>query len=181
MRTTELNSALQVLQQGGIVAMPTDTVYGLHCDPHHLSAIKKILALKQRSPDKGLILIADCLERFAEYIQALPVEIEQKLRTHPGITWLVPAKENVSALITGQFNTVAIRICQKPMIAQLSQILNSPLISTSANISDQPVAHNIREIQAMFPTGIDLIIEGDLPVNAKASEIRDAFTDERLR
>ena len=62
MRTTELNNALRVLRAGGIVAMPTDTVYGLHCDPHDLAAIKKILTLKKRSPEKGLILIADSLE-----------------------------------------------------------------------------------------------------------------------
>lgn len=181
MHAETVNQALKVLQAGGIVAMPTDTVYGLHCDPHHLATIEKILHLKQRSPNKGLILIADRLERFNEYIQALPDEIDAKLRNNPGITWIVPAAKNISRLITGNFNTVAIRISPNPLIAQLTASLNSPIISTSANISTQAVAKNKAEIITMFPAGIDLIIEGELPQNAKASEIRDAFTDERFR
>ncbi len=180
MHTETLSNALHILQQGGIVLMPTDTVYGLHCDPHCVPAIEKILALKQRSPSKGLILIADCLERFNEYVQPLPEDIAHKIRTHPGITWLVPAK-SISILITGKFNTVAIRICKQPLIAKLSEQLNSPLISTSANISHHAVAKNAQEIKAQFPTGIALIIEGELPKHAKASEFRDAFTDEKLR
>lgn len=175
------HSALTVLQNGGIVAMPTDTVYGLHCDPHSLAAVEKIIHLKQRDASKGLILIADCLERFDEYIRPLPEEISEKIKNHPGITWIVPAKENVSHLITGNFTTVAIRVCKNHFIAQLSQSLNSPLISTSANISQLPVATNKQEILNMFPNGIDLIIEADLPKDAQSSEIRDAFTDERLR
>jgi L-threonylcarbamoyladenylate synthase len=181
MHSNTLNQALRILQRGGIIAMPTDTVYGLHCDPHVLSAIEKIIFLKQRDANKGLILIADCLERFEHYIQPLPSDIDKKLRTQPGITWLVPAAKNISKLITGDFNTVAIRISPHPLIAELSRLLDSPLISTSANISNHPVAHNKQEINAMFPTGIDLIIEGDLPKDARPSEIYDAFTNKKLR
>ncbi|MGA2655269.1 MAG: L-threonylcarbamoyladenylate synthase [Gammaproteobacteria bacterium] len=181
MYDSTITTALHVLQNGGIVIMPTDTVYGLHCDAHCLPAIEKIIALKQRDANKGLILIADSLERFAEYIEPLPENISEKIRSHPGITWLVPAQKNISKLITGEFNTVAIRICKNKMIAQLSELLHSPLISTSANISHHPVAHNKNEIVQMFPEGVDLIIEGDVPEHAKPSEIRDAFTDKRVR
>ncbi|MFA6036883.1 MAG: L-threonylcarbamoyladenylate synthase [Legionellales bacterium] len=175
------HSALSILKNGGIIAMPTDTVYGLHCSPHHLAAVEKIIHLKQRDASKGLILIADCLERFNEFIAPLPENIREKIRTHPGITWVVPAQKNVSHLITGNFDTVAIRICQQPFIAELSKLLNSPLISTSANISHLPVAINKQEILDMFPNGIDLIIESDLPRDAKSSEIWDAFSDEKIR
>ncbi len=181
MHNATITDILTVLQKGGIVIMPTDTVYGLHCDPHYLSAIEKIITLKQRDNTKGLILIADNLERFSEYIEPLPENIKEKIRKSPGITWLVPAQKNISKLITGEFNTVAIRVCKNQMIAKLSELLNSPLISTSANISHHPVAHNKNEMMQMFPEGIDLIIEGDVPKNAQASEIRDAFTNERLR
>jgi L-threonylcarbamoyladenylate synthase len=181
MHNATIEETLTVLKNGGIVIMPTDTVYGLHCDPHYLSAIEKIIALKQRDADKGLILIADNLERFAEYIEPLPESISEKIRKSPGITWLVPAQKNVSKLITGKFNTVAIRICKNQIIATLSALLNSPLISTSANISHYPVGRNKNEMMQMFPEGVDLIIEGNVPENAQASEIRDAFTDERLR
>jgi L-threonylcarbamoyladenylate synthase len=177
----ELTVARQFLQQGKIVAMPTDTVYGLHCTPDHLPAIEKILLLKQRNADKGLILIADRLETFTPYMAPIPENIAQKIRLHPGITWLVPANKHVSPLITGQFDTIAIRICQQPFIAKLCALLGTPLISTSANISHHPVAKNIDEIKQMFPQGIDLIIEGDLPLDAVASEIREALTDKRIR
>lgn len=179
--TDTINNAARTLRAGGIVAMPTDTVYGLHCDPHCLPAIEKILMLKKRSYEKGLILIADSLERFHEYIQPLPDAIIQKIIENPGITWLVPARENISHLITGNFTTVAIRICQKPTIAQITQLLDSPLISTSANISHQPVAKNAQEIEKIFTTQLDLIIDGELSPNAKSSEIRDVFTDARIR
>lgn len=175
------HSALSILKNGGIIAMPTDTVYGLHCSPHHLAAVEKIIQLKQRDASKGLILIADCLDRFNEFIAPLPENIHEKIRTHPGITWIVPAQKNVSHLITGNFTSVAIRVCKQAFIAELSKLLNSPLISTSANISHLPVATNKQEILEMFPSGIDLIIEGDLPKDAKSSEIWNAFTDERLR
>lgn len=181
MHSHTLNESLRVLRVGGIVAMPTDTVYGLHCLPNHTDAIEKIIVLKQRDASKGLILIADCLERFSEYIEPLPEAIQKKISSHPGITWLVPAKKNISSLITGTFKTIAIRICKNEFIADISAQCNSPLISTSANISHHPVAKNADEIKSMFPNGIDLIIEGNLPINAQASEIRDAFTDVRLR
>lgn len=181
MHDTTIAEALSVLQNCGIVIMPTDTVYGLHCNPHCLATIEKVLALKQREASKGLILIADSFDRFAEYIATLPENIRGKIIAHPGITWIVPAKKNISKLITGDFPTVAIRICQQPFIAELSKLLNSPLISTSANISHLPVAINKQEILDMFPDGIDLIIEGELPRDAKSSEIWDAFSDERLR
>ncbi len=181
MHADAITKALIILRSGGIIAMPTDTVYGLHCDPHDLEAVKKIIALKKRSAHKGLILVADSLERFHEYIRPLPESIDEKIRSHPGITWLVPAANNISPLITGDFTTIAIRIVTYPLIAQLSELLNSPLVSTSANISFQSVATNIQEIKNQFPKGIDLIIEGDTRSAAKASEIRDAFTDEVLR
>ncbi len=179
----ELTRAQQVLESGGIVAMPTESVYGLHCLPQHLDAIKKILQLKQRSPDKGLILIAGDLLQLDEYISPLSDTLKEKIvHAYPvPTTWVVPARSEVSRLITGQFNTVAVRITRHPFIARLCQQLNSALISTSANISQQSVAHCAHEIKQIFPEGVDLIIEGKVLVNTQPSQIIDIRTGERLR
>lgn len=163
--------------------MPTESVYGLHCLPHHLNAIKKILQLKQRSEDKGLILIASCWAQLDEYIAPLPDRVKEKVESACAVptTWIIPARQQVSPLITGEFNTVAVRITTHLFISCLCDLLNSPLISTSANISGQAVARSAAEIKAIFPEGIDLIIEGEVPPANQPSQILDAMTGERWR
>ena len=107
-----MTSAVQVFQQGGVLAYPTEAVFGLGCDPDQQSAVQKILTIKKRPIEKGLILLA------GEYKQLQPYIDEQKMSTEQiktmlsrwpnGVTQVVPASKKAQPFLTGQFDTIAI-------------------------------------------------------------------------
>ena len=182
----KLDQAVTVLQQGGIIAYPTEAVYGLGCDPKNLSAVKKLLALKQREKEKGLILIAANLDQLKPYLLPLEKDIEEKLLkswhdSHHPVTWLVPVKKEVSDYLTGRFDTLAVRVSKHPIVKELCEMFNAAIISTSANISGKESARTAEQVKQIFENKIDFIIEGETDFNAQPSEIRDALTDKVIR
>lgn len=182
----KLDRAVDVLQQGGVIAYPTEAVYGLGCDPENLSAVKKILQLKQRPKEKGLILVASSLDQFKNYIQPLEKEIEEKLLASwkdktKAITWLVPVKKEISEYLKGQFDTIAVRVSHHPVVKELCEKYAGAIVSTSANISTQEAARNAEQVKEIFGNDVDFILEGKTDVNAEPSEIRDALTNKIIR
>ncbi len=182
----QLNQAVQVLQQGEVIAYPTEAVYGLGCDPTNISAIKKILELKNRKKEKGLILVAANFDQLKPYILPLEENIEKKLRVswknqNGAVTWLVPAKKNVSNYLKGQFDTLAVRVSNHPIVKNLCEKFDGAIISTSANISTQEAARTSGQVKQTFGSKIDFILDGETEINAQPSEIRDALTDEIIR
>jgi L-threonylcarbamoyladenylate synthase len=178
--------AVNILHRGGIIAYPTEAVYGLGCDPKNLSAVKKILELKQRKKEKGLILVASSYEQLKSYIQPLDKNIEEKClaaweNKKTAMTWLVPVKKETSEYLKGQFNTLAIRVSHHPIVKELCEQFGGAIISTSANISGQESARTAEQVKHIFENKIDFIIEGETDLNAQPSEIRDALTDEIIR
>lgn len=184
--SSQIEQAVKVLQQGGVIAYPTEAVYGLGCDPLNESAVKKILKLKQRAKEKGLILIAANFEQVKPFLQDLEKDIEEKIRfswqnsTKP-ITWLIPVKDSISSVLTGQFDTLAVRVTKHPVVKELCEKFNSAIVSTSANISGEEAARTSQQVSQLFGNEIDFIIEGETDVNAQPSEIRDALTDKVIR
>ena len=181
-----INQAAQVLQQGGVIAYPTEAVYGLGCDPENLAAVKKILALKQRDKDKGLILVAANLEQLKRYIQPLEDDIEEKIlqswnNNSMAVTWLVPVKDSTSVYLKGQFDTLAVRVSEHPVVKELCIAFDGAIVSTSANISTQEAARSSEQVKQIFGQRIDLIVEGETNPNAHPSEIRDALTNKIIR
>ena len=182
----KLDHAVEVLQQGGVIAYPTEAVYGLGCDPKNLSAVKKILEIKQRKKEKGLILVAENFEQLKSYLLPLEKEIEKKLlasweNQDGAITWLVPAKKEVSAYLKGQFDTLAVRVSNHPIVKELCEAFNGAIVSTSANISTEESARTSEQVKQIFENKIDFILEGETDINAQPSEIRDALTDKIIR
>lgn len=182
----KIDQAVEVLQQGGVIAYPTEAVYGLGCDPKNLSAIKKILKLKQRQKEKGLILVAENFEQLKPYLQPLEKDIEQKLLdswhdSMNAITWLVPVNETTSEYLKGQFDTLAVRVSQHPVVKELCHKFKGAIVSTSANISTQDAARTCQQVKQIFENEIDLIIDGETDFNAQPSEIRDALTNKIIR
>ena len=111
----QIDQAIKVLQQGGVIGYPTEAVYGLGCDANNITAVNKILNLKQRNKAKGLILVAAHLDQFKDFIQPLEKHTEEKLLASwkdkgTAKTWLVPAKTEVSDYLKGQYDTIAIRV-----------------------------------------------------------------------
>jgi L-threonylcarbamoyladenylate synthase len=175
--------AAHILKQGGVIAYPTEAVYGLGCLPHHLTAVQKVLDLKQRPWEKGLILVADAFERLVPYIEPLEQAVLDKLHASwPGPnTWIVPTPATTSRLIRGQFESVAVRVTEHPVIRKLCQQCKSPLISTSANLSGQHMTYSGFQVRLQFHEQLDFIVNAPLGSSNRPSTIRDALTNKEIR
>ncbi|MCK5897112.1 MAG: Sua5/YciO/YrdC/YwlC family protein, partial [Cocleimonas sp.] len=127
--TSSPNELVKPLQQGGVIAYPTEAVFGLGCDPENETAVMRLLCLKQRAVDKGLILIASDFSHVAPFL--LPLNDQQKNYTQASeTTWIFPAKKTAPRWITGQFDSIAVRITQHLPIKQLCHSFGSALVST---------------------------------------------------
>ena len=173
---TALASAIQAVRAGGVIAYPTEAVYGLGCNPNDLGAVQRVLELKQRPADKGLILIAADLAQVLPYLLPLTPIMQERVfapTTHP-TTWLLPINPAVSPLIRGVHDTLAVRITQHPSCVALCQGLGHPLISTSANLNGREPARSAWEVTQQFGTQLAYILDAPLGNASAPSEIRDA-------
>lgn len=178
----KLRQALLTLEAGGIIAYPTEAIYGIGCDPEDDDALLEILWLKQRPPEKGLILIAADFNQLQDYIEPLPVDVLTKvLDSWPGAnTWLVPVKPDVSPLLTGGRQTLAVRVTDHPIAAELCRQFGGPLVSTSANLNGLKPAKNAYQVRWQLPE-VDYVMTGPCGGLKQPSTIRDAMTNEVLR
>lgn len=180
---TSVTKAITTLKQGKLVAYPTEAVYGLGCDPFNESATQQLLELKKRDVAKGLILIAAQWIQIQDLIGPLPDEIVKNLQASwPGpTTWLVPATKKVPVWIRGNHESVALRITSHPVAKALCSAWNGPLVSTSANVSDQQPAITNQQVQDYFGNDIETIVAGELGSLSKPTQILDAITGKRIR
>lgn len=183
MTNSELHRAIEALQRGGIIAYPTEAVFGLGCDPHNSAAVMRLLSLKQRPVEKGLILIASDIDQLRAYLAPVDASVWQRaMATWPGpVTWVFPARKTVPVALRGEHTTLAVRVTAHPLARMLCEAFDGALISSSANIAGQPPARNAAEVRAQFPKGIDYILDGEVNTQAKPSEIRDAQSGKILR
>ncbi len=184
MTLLSLTEASQLIRKSEVIATPTEAVYGLSADPYQLDAVQKILSLKQRTPDKGLILIASDVSQLISWVdwpRLTPEQCEVILARWPGpITWIVPAKSTVSPLLRGQFDTIAVRVTAHPVMRALCQNCGHALVSTSANVSGEPPAKTIEAIAQQFGPTFP-ILEGALGHSAQPTDIIDAMSGRRVR
>jgi L-threonylcarbamoyladenylate synthase len=177
-----LDEAIEILKKGGIIAYPTEAVYGLGCDPFNESAVLRLLELKKRSVAKGLIIIAANWQQLQPYIQPVDTAKMATILSWPTpITWIFPATMDAPKWVTGSHTTIAVRVTTHPIANKLCQLFGKPIISTSANLEGKPPAKSADEIKPQFPTGIDIIIPGELGNLDKPTEIREAITGKILR
>jgi len=180
-----INEAAKVFQQGGLIAYPTEAVFGLGCDPDNNSAINKLLSLKKRSVDKGLILLASDFCQLQPYIDESKISEQQKsqiLSRWPGaITQVLPANKTISPLLCGIFDSIAVRITQHPDVIALCRKTNKAIISTSANLSGNPAVTTWQEILQQFPTQLDYLIKTETLGFAAPSTIINGLTGKVLR
>lgn len=171
----------QLVQQGGVIAYPTEAVYGLGCDPFNQASVESIQSLKGRGTEKGFILlIADWSQLFS---LIAPINDEQLARvraTWPGfVTWIFPKAPALPEWLTGGQDSVAIRMSAHPIARALA--IKQPIVSTSANLSGQPPAKSEEELLRQFPKGIDALIQGQLGGFTQPSVIYDVRNNQRLR
>jgi len=183
MRRWPLSQAARAVASGGIIAYPTEAVYGLGCDPNNGPAVLHLLELKQRHIEKGLILIATNLEQLLPYIETLSPELLQRIgNSWPGpTTWLLPKRPDTPEWLSGKHDTIAVRVTAHPLAAALCRACNSALVSTSANRHGQAPARNTLKVRQQFGDNLDYVLSGVTNRQARPSEIRDGLSGEIIR
>lgn len=181
MNAWHIRQAARIALRGGVIAYPTEAVYGLGCLPWSQRAVERILRLKQRAGRRGLILIASSIEQIEPLVRFVGVDRDRVLGTWPGpVTWILPASRWVPAWVRGEGGDVAIRVTAFEPARELCD-LAGPLVSTSANRGGDTPARSAFRVRSYFPGRIDYVVPG-LAGRARApSEIRDARTGAILR
>ena len=187
MANLDLSNALIALRTQGVIAYPTESVFGLGCDPDCDIAIQNILDLKQRPTHKGLILIASNIEQlknYADFSVLTKAQIDRIENTWPGpFTWVIPVSKTLSKLISGDFDSVAVRVSAHPVVQQLCCEFGKPIISTSANLSGLEACATASDVKAMFIDNplLTTTIDAEVSGLENPSQIYDALTSKRLR
>lgn len=179
----KIRLAAETLAAGGIVCHPTEAVWGLACLPDNPDAVARLIALKQRDPEKGLILVADKVERFGGLMAKLPNDVQQQLLdSWPGPnTWVVPDTDIVPPWVRGRFDSVAIRVSRHPLTTALCKAADSPLVSSSANPAARPAAKTQWHARRYFNDRVDYYLHGVTDQQHKPTTIRDAISGARIR
>ena len=176
-----IKRAADVLLGGGVIAYPTEGVYGLGCMPDDAYAVQRILRIKQRDPAMGLILIASTRQQLEGWV-CLPdkVEMPDPDPENP-TTWIVPPGPLAGPLIRGKHAGLAVRLTSNPVAAAICDAVDSPIVSTSANVSGKPTARNRYVLRRQFAGRVDFIVPGDCGPASGPSAIRDIVTGKVLR
>ncbi len=170
------------LARGGLIAYPTESCYGLGCDPRNRGALARLVRLKGRDAGKGLLLIADRFKRLAPFVRPLaPADRARLARSWPGpVTWVVPAASRCLPLLTGGRPTVAIRVTAHPDAARLCRRLGMALVSTSANKSGRKPAKTAAECRRIFGASVR-VLDGRIGTRRRPSTLIDLATGKILR
>nr|MBS0021590.1 Sua5/YciO/YrdC/YwlC family protein [Gammaproteobacteria bacterium] len=183
MSSWPIQRARSVLRAGGIVAYPTEAVYGLGCDPWNADALTRLLTLKRRGVEKGVILIAAAVSQLRPFVAELDESLRRRIEAcWPGsTTWLVPSRKNVPFWLTGGRKTVAVRVTAHRQAACLCEAYGGALVSTSANIAGRPPARSALGVRRQFGVSIDYVLSGRVGGDPQPTEIRDALSDRVIR
>ena len=184
-RDLSINEAATVLQTGGVVAYPTDGVWGLGCDPRDQEAVLRLLAIKQRTVGKGLILIASHLDQLRPFldIAAMPIDnLAAVLASWPGPhTWIMPASSDAPQWITGVHAGIAVRISAHAPVIELCNAFGGALVSTSANLSGQPAPRTRMGLDPELLRQVEGVLHGETGGRSAPTVIHDAITGAALR
>ncbi len=180
-----LNQVVKALNMGKVISYPTEGVFGVGCDPDNEQALLKLLDVKKRPKEKGLILIAASIQQLLPYIDLDKLTEEQVNRikqSWPGpVTWIVPVKASTLPLVTGQFNSIAVRVTDHSQVKAICNAFGKPITSTSANLSGFPPCRNVAEVEAQLGHSGVVIFQGQVGDRTQPTEIRDAQTGNTLR
>ena len=183
--TSTIKHAAEVFNQGGILAYPTEAVFGLGCDPDNDKAVNNLLLLKKRSVDKGLILLAANYTQLLPYLDDNAINQAQRIsilsRWPAPLTQVLPANSDISPLLCGAFDSIAVRITNHPDVIALCNLTNKPIVSTSANLSGQPPATTWQQVNIQLGNEVDFVIRTDTLGLLKPTCIIDGLTGRIIR
>ena len=158
----EVNKALKVIQDGGIILYPTDTIWGIGCDATNTNAVQKIFALKQRDESKSMIILIDTDNKLQSYITEVPEIAYQLIEfAENPLTLIMPGARNISEALIAEDGSVGVRVSSHPFCQQLIQRLRKPIVSTSANLSGQPSPEYFGKISQDIIDGVDYVVDQD--------------------
>ncbi len=181
----DIPQAVAALRRGGVIAYPTEAVWGLGCDPFNAIAVRRLLRIKQRDECKGLILVSADLAQIASFIDldALPMERLKAVRaTWPGpYTWVLPCPSRVPEWLRGAHPTIALRISAHRRVAALCNAFGGPIVSTSANLAGREPARTIDALDPALLAQIDGLLDGITGGLETPTPIRDAASGTVLR
>ncbi len=174
----ELAKALKVVQEGGIILYPTDTIWGIGCDATNSDAVKKIYQLKRRDEAKSMIILLDTDNKLESYIQEVPPVAYDLIEfSENPLTLIMPGAKNVSPALISADGSLGVRIVKHDFCQQLIQRLRKPLVSTSANISGAPSPQNFGQIEPEIIDGVDYVVD----LEQHATEMKKPSTIMRLQ
>ena len=171
----QVERGVSVLKQGGIVAFPTDTVYGLGASATLHSAVERVYQIKERPRNMALPLLLSDISQIDEIAESMsPVAWLLARSFWPGaLTMILPRSKAVPDIITAGGKTVAIRIPAHPISVALIEGLEAPVVGTSANLSGKPSPLTADEVRSQFGNNIDLVIDGGRCPGGRESTIVD--------
>ncbi|CAD0354317.1 Sua5/YciO/YrdC/YwlC family protein [Xanthomonas hortorum] len=180
-----LDNAVAALTQGGVIAYPTEAVWGLGCDPRQQAAVLRLLAIKRRPVDKGVIVVAasvDVLHEWVDFDALEPARKQEVLASWPGPhTWILPVTAQAPRWVTGEHDGLAVRISAHPVVAALCAAWGAPLVSTSANLAGESPARSRQALDPALLASIDGVVDGVVGTLAQPTQIRDARSGQVLR
>jgi len=184
----QVDFAVSVLRSKGVIAYPTESVWGLGCDPYSARAVEQLLALKTRPMNKGVILISGVAEHFDFLLQDLNASQRARFfcQQDRPTTWLIPDRNHrVPVWIKGEHEMVAVRVSDHPVVKHLTQKFGGAIVSTSANPAGKPTAHNRLRLMQYFSVGPDealnFVVPSMLDCHGRPSTIKNLITNETLR
>lgn len=156
----DLKNALSTLREGGVLLYPTDTIWGLGCDPHHLPALQKIQQIKGRSEEKRFILLLENENQLDSYVREVPEVAYQLIEyAERPLTIIYSGAKNLPDELIGEDQTIGIRIVKHPFCSALLQRWRKPLISTSANFSGKPSPGSFAQIDPALREQVDYVVQ----------------------
>ena len=180
----QLALAAQTLFAGGVIAYPTEAVWGLGCNPWDIDAVERILALKQRPMHKGLIVVAGSVEQVQFLLDPLPADQRETAESHwPGpVTCLIPdLLQQIPQAVRGRHASIAVRVSDHPLIRSLCRAVGGPIVSTSANPAGRSPARTSWQVRGYFGDELDRLVPGQLGGYRQPSKIIDIVSGKQLR
>jgi len=180
-----INKAVKIIHEGGIIAYPTEGTFCFGCDPFNNTAVLRLIKIKQRNIEKGLILIASDWSQVASLVN-INLNTCNNIReninpvTKNPITWIFPATKKVPPCIASKSNSIIIHVTSHPVVKLLCQKYGAPIVGTSANIAKQLPAKTFKQTYSNFSNLIDFIIPGNAGNSKKTIEFRDIQTSELI-
>ena len=157
--TNKIIKCCQHLRKGNIIIYPTDTILGLGCDATNENAIKNLIKLKKRNKNKGLIILVESLNMLSNYVEEIPSIALKKIKTTKYPTTIIYNNPKNLPKILYNNDSIAIRITKNIHCKNIISTINKPIVSTSANISGNPIPEDFHNIEKELTLKVDFILE----------------------